>query len=174
MAKSSNENFIKINRKILYWEWYNDVPVKTLFIHCLIKANWKDGVFQGKTIKRGQFVTSLSHLALETGLTVKQVRIALEKLKTTGEIRANSEYRKYSIITVLNYDRYQTQGHTEGHTEGHSKGNNRRRSTTYSNKKDKEKGLPAEGESESDDTTEMTDEEWLAEIRSEGDGSVSI
>lgn len=164
MAKSSNKDFIKINRKILYWEWYTDVPAKTLFFHCLIKANWKDGKFQGKTIRRGQFVTSLSHLAFETGLTVKQVRLALEKLQETGEIRAKSEHRKYSVITVLNYDKYQTQGQTEGHTEGHSKGNDRRRNTTYSNKKDKEESLPSEGGTAGEDTTEMTDEEWLKEM----------
>lgn len=36
-----NNNFVKLSRKMLNWEWYTDVNTKTLFIHCLLRANWK-------------------------------------------------------------------------------------------------------------------------------------
>ena len=42
-----NNNFIKLSRKILDWQWYTDEHTKTLFIHCLLKANWKEGNFKG-------------------------------------------------------------------------------------------------------------------------------
>ena len=49
--------FIKIDRGILDWEWYSDINTTRLFIHLILKANWKDGRFQGQEIKRGSFVT---------------------------------------------------------------------------------------------------------------------
>jgi len=100
------EGYIKLSRKMLDWEWYSDVNTKTVFLHCLFKANWKDGRFKGQDIKRGQFVTSLQHLADETNLSVKNVRTALDHLKATGEV-ADHRQGNYRIITVLNYCRYQ-------------------------------------------------------------------
>ena len=35
------------------------------FANCLLKANWKDGKFEGKVIKRGSFVTGRKKLAEE-------------------------------------------------------------------------------------------------------------
>lgn len=36
------EGYIKIYRQLLEWEWYDDIPTKVLFIHCLLKANFRD------------------------------------------------------------------------------------------------------------------------------------
>lgn len=48
-----------------------------LFIHCLLKANWQEKAWKGESNPgRGQFVTSLSKLAEETGLTIRQTRTA--------------------------------------------------------------------------------------------------
>ena len=79
-------DYIKLSRKILEWEWYSDVNTCRLFIHMLLKANWKDGRFQGEEIPRGSFVSSYQNLASETGLSVKNVRTALEHLRNTGEV----------------------------------------------------------------------------------------
>lgn len=98
--------FIKIDRGILDWEWYSDINTTRLFIHLILKANWKDGRFQGQEIKRGSFVTSYLKLAEETELTVNQVRTSLNKLKSTGEITVKSQ-SKFSVITVKNYCLYQ-------------------------------------------------------------------
>lgn len=102
----TENEYIKLNRKIIGWEWYLNINVKTLFIHCLLKANWKDGRFEGKEIKRGSFVTSLEKLSKETGLSVRQVRTALNHLFLTGELTSIS-FPKYRIITVVNYNQYQ-------------------------------------------------------------------
>jgi len=80
------EGWIKIHRKMLEWEWYNDNNTKILFLHLLLTANHKDKKWQGKIIKRGQKITSIQHLADETNLTVQQIRTSLNKLKSTGEI----------------------------------------------------------------------------------------
>ena len=92
-------DYIKLSRKILEWEWYSDINTKTLFLHMLLKANWKDGKFQGVDIPRGSFASSYQILALETGLSVKNVRTSLEHLKKTGEVAVN-RHPKFSVFTI--------------------------------------------------------------------------
>lgn len=100
-------DYIKLSRKILEWEWYGDINTCRLFLHMLLKANWKDGRFQGTEIPRGSFVSSLSKLSEETGLTERKVRTALEHLKTTGEVTSRS-HSKFTVFTIKNYDCYQS------------------------------------------------------------------
>lgn len=84
-------DYIKLSRRILEWEWYSDINTKVLFLHMLLKANWKDGRFQGVEIPRGSFASSYQGLAQETGLSIKNVRTALEHLKSTGEVAVNRQ-----------------------------------------------------------------------------------
>ena len=91
---------------LIEWEWYTNPNVMRLFIHCLLKANRYEKKWQGITIKAGSFVTSYENLAFETGLTVRQVRTAIEKLKTTNEL-THKGHSQYSIITVNNWNLYQ-------------------------------------------------------------------
>lgn len=101
-----NEPWIKLFSKLTEWEWYKDQNTKSLFIHCLLKANWKDGKFEGLDITRGSFITSLPNLAISLGLTVQEVRTALKHLISTGEI-TDKGTNKYRVITIKNYDLYQ-------------------------------------------------------------------
>ena len=101
-----SEGFIKIYRQLLEWEWYTDVNTKTLFLHCLLKANFKTKKYQKSTVKKGSFVTSLETLSRETGLTIQQTRTALKHLISTGELTSKST-SKNRIITVVNYEKFQ-------------------------------------------------------------------
>ena len=98
--------WIKLDRNILKWEWYTDSNTKAVFIHLLLKANTKSGVFRGISVKRGQLATSRQAIANEIGLTERAVRTGLEHLKDTGEIKIQPN-NKFSVITIVNYDRYQ-------------------------------------------------------------------
>ena len=100
------ERFIKLYSKMLDWEWYDDINTCRLFIHCLLKANWQSTKWHGIEIKEGQFVTSLTTLAEETHLSVRQVRVALKHLKMTGEVTSKGQ-SKYSVITVNSWNEYQ-------------------------------------------------------------------
>lgn len=102
----SNEGYIKLLRKLEKWEWYKNQNVKAAFIHCLLRANYDNQRWQKRTIKRGSFVTSISNFSSETGLSIQQTRTALEHLKSTNDIAIEAT-RKYSIITVVNYSKYQ-------------------------------------------------------------------
>ncbi len=99
-------NYIKIDRKILEWEWYRNEHTKNIFFHCLLKANWKDGRFEGKIIPRGSFLTSVKKLSSELDLTEEEVRTALSHLVKTGELTKQTT-NKYTVITVTNYALYQ-------------------------------------------------------------------
>ena len=101
-----NNGFIKLWRSFIKWEWYDDINTKTLFLHCLLKANWEDKRWHGHLIEKGSFVTSLSKLSKETKLSVRQVRTSLDKLKMTGELTKETT-ENFTIITVNNWASYQ-------------------------------------------------------------------
>lgn len=87
------------------WEWYENTNVFRLFYHCLLHTNLEDKRYCGKEIKAGQFVSSITRISAETGLTESQVRTALKKLKDTGYISTKST-NKYTIYTVNGYQKY--------------------------------------------------------------------
>lgn len=119
---NEKETFIALFRKMMNWEWYTDVPVKTLFIHCLLRANYYDNMYRGKLIKRGSFTTSLNELSIQTGLTIKQIRTALTKLKKTNEIEVKGA-NTHTLVTVVNYDKYQVEEKEKGNPNDNQKAN---------------------------------------------------
>lgn len=119
---SNVEGFVVEYRKIMQWEWYTDVNTAHLFRHCILRANYTDTVWRGIEVKKGSFITSLQTLSMETGLTVKQIRTSLEKLVKTGEVASQST-SKYRIITVKNYDYYQSKGKQNGKQNGKQRAN---------------------------------------------------
>lgn len=130
---------IKVDRKILEWEWYLKPNTCHLFIHMLLKANWKDGKFQGIEIPRGSFATSYQRLANETGLSVRNVRTALDQLKSTGEVTVR-RHSKFSVITIKNYCLYQS---TDTVPDNHATSNRQTSDsqvTTIEEKKEVKKG----------------------------------
>jgi len=99
--------WIKLHRQFLKWEWYDDFNVWKLFLHCLLSANYEDKKWHGVLIKRGEFVTSQKKLALGTKLTIRKIRVALNKLKMTGELTIKTT-NKFTLVTVNNYTEYQS------------------------------------------------------------------
>ena len=98
--------YVLLHRKFVNWEWYDDLNTKSLFLHCILKANYTDKEWHGKLIERGSFVTSVNKLAIETGLSVQNVRTSLNKLESTNEITKVTTTTN-TIITVNNYNEYQ-------------------------------------------------------------------
>ena len=100
------QGWIKIHRKLLEWEWYDEPNTFRVFMHILLKANHKDKTYRGTLVKKGSMLTSRDLLAKQTGLSVRQIRTALDNLKTTNEIAIKSS-RKGSVIQVVKYASYQ-------------------------------------------------------------------
>lgn len=102
-----NKGFVKLYRSMLTWEWYDDINVKILFLHLILTANYEDKKWRGKVIKRGQRVVSVKKLSEELGITVRQVRTAIDKLVMTNDL-TNSKFAECNVLTLVNYDKYQT------------------------------------------------------------------
>lgn len=102
----SENGYIKLDRKILKWGWYNDSNTFRVFVHLLLTANYSDSEFRGHTIKRGQLVTGRKKLSDQLKMTEREVRTALDHLKATNEIAIETT-SQYSIITIENYNKYQ-------------------------------------------------------------------
>ena len=100
------QGWIKIHRQLLEWEWYDDINVKVLFFHLLLKANHKPKKYKGKLIEVGQHVTGLEVLCKETGLSIQKIRTAISKLKSTNEITIKTS-SKGTVIQIVNYTKYQ-------------------------------------------------------------------
>lgn len=109
--------YIKLDRNLLRWRWYKDSNTTRVFIHLLLTANYGDLDFENITVKRGQSVISYKSLAEELGISYKSARTALEHLKQTGEV-ATKIYSKYQVVTLLNYDKYQSIGQSERQSNG--------------------------------------------------------
>ena len=113
----SPKEFIKVYRKFMNWEWYADVNTKTLFLHCLLKANWKETEWHGIHLNAGEFITSWPKIAKETGLSIRQARTSFSRLEMTGELTARTtdfvtgkKITKGRIVTVNNWNLYQDDG----------------------------------------------------------------
>ncbi len=99
--------FIKIDRKIQKWEWYDDLNMCGFFLHLLLLANWEDRRWHGIVIKRGSFVTSYRKLADSMKTSSVTIYKWIKRLTETGEITVTST-KRYTVISIVSYDFYQS------------------------------------------------------------------
>lgn len=91
---------------MLDWGWYNDIPVRILFLHMLLLANEDDCEWLGNKIPAGGFITSIANLSKSAGITPQQTRTALDKLKSTNEITIKTS-TQFTLIQLNNWQKYQ-------------------------------------------------------------------
>lgn len=106
MEVAEKSTFVKIDRNIRQWRWYQDANTMRVFFHLILAANIEDHDFQKITIHRGEVATSIPSLSAQLKISVRGIRTALEHLKATGEVTAR-KYPHFQVITILSYDRYQ-------------------------------------------------------------------
>lgn len=97
---------------MLDWEWYGHPDMVTLWMHLLLSAAYKECCvrigYKYLDVNRGQLVTNRRKLARETGLSERQIRTCLCRLKASQEVTIKTTH-KFSVITICNYDIYQSQ-----------------------------------------------------------------
>ena len=120
--------WIKLHKSLKEWEWYDDHNATRLLVHLLLSVNYEDKQWKGQTIKAGTYVTSWENLSNEIGLTVKQTRVAMDKLERSKEV-ARYTTNKWQAISLIKWDKLQVECSKEGKQIG------RQRATT---KEDKE------------------------------------
>ena len=111
-----NGGYVKMYRSITKWQWYKSSSTTRVFLHLLFTVNYTNN-----GVKRGQRLTAYPELADELNLSFKAVRVAIEHLITTGEIVCK-KVKKGVLITIVNFDKFQTLQTAEGHDEGHDEG----------------------------------------------------
>ena len=102
------QGWVKLHRRLLSWEWYQNSDMVHLFVHLLMKANHEPKPWQGITVGKGQLIAGRKKLSADTGLSEGKVRACLDRLVATSEITIKATNR-FSVITLLNWDTYQSQ-----------------------------------------------------------------
>lgn len=129
--------WVKLHRKLLEWEWYEDAHMVHLLVHLLLTATHEDREYKGLTIRRGQLVTTIKQLADALGASETSTRRRMKRLKSGGFLTIKVANNR-TTITICNYDSYQMDkkrmwrksgGRTaEAHNNRNNKKERRRRS----------------------------------------------
>ena len=130
--------WIKIHRKFLDWEWFNKSEAVHLFMYLILKANHKDGQWQGIDIKKGQFVTSFGKISTDTGISLQTIRTLLKKFEKSNEINIQTT-NKYSVITICKYECYQKENETTNEQLTNEQQTTNKQLTTNKNDKNEKK-----------------------------------
>jgi hypothetical protein len=91
------------------WECSHAVKV---LLWAVFKANIGQGTFEGRKLKRGQFVTSRNNASAELKMAGNTYLKALEFLVKCGTITVETT-RNFTVVTICNYESYQGDGPTE-------------------------------------------------------------
>lgn len=157
-------SYIKLDRKILNWGWYKDSNTLALWLHLLLSANYKRSEFMGETINAGELATSLGNLSEETGLSLKQVRTCLEKLKKTNEIQTKRCHR-FLKISITKWSEYQMESNERaftGHLQGIDRAFSGQHKKNIKNEKNIYNSIPVYDTSKNIDMDEDEEQEILA------------
>ena len=103
---ANDTTYIKLFHKMLTWGWYGDTNTFRVFMHILLRANYKESEYLGHKIGAGECVFGYNAWSEELGLSVRQLRTAISHLKSTNEIRVRATNR-FSVITVVKWEFWQ-------------------------------------------------------------------
>lgn len=97
--------WIKLDRCLLDWRYREKPEYVALWVYILLNANHTAIEWEDIVVERGQMVTSIAKLSKETGITPQRVRTILMKLE--GEELTSKSTNRFTLISVLNYGKYQ-------------------------------------------------------------------
>ena len=106
MRQENRNGFIVIARQLLDWRFAQFPYAVALWVHLIMRANWRDGWFMGERIPRGSLATSMASLAEQTGMEVHTVRKWLKRFEEDGQITRKTTNR-FTIINITNYRAFQ-------------------------------------------------------------------
>lgn len=98
--------FVTLSRQLLDWRFAQFPYAVALWVHLIMRANWKDSWFLGERIPRGSLATSTASLADMTGMSESTVRRWLKKFEEDGQITRKATNR-FTVINITNYRAFQ-------------------------------------------------------------------
>ena len=132
------KGWVAIHRQLLENPMANKPDYMNLWIHLLLMANHKETTFiwNGKKqiLKPGQLLTGRKKLSKKTGISPSKTYRILKYLENEQQIE-QQKTNKYTVITIVNWDRYQKSGQ-----ENEQQMNNKWTHTTMYNNVNKQKG----------------------------------
>ena len=124
-----DEGWIKLHRKSIYSQVFQNDGLWKVWTWCLMKANHEDNWVPIKTgrgmaevfVKRGQFIFGRKTAAKALKMKPRTVHKRMLKLENMRNCALKSDTH-YTVVTILNYELYQGSGKAEGTTQGTGKG----------------------------------------------------
>ena len=95
--------FVQLSDDLTNWEWFDDKNTVYVYLWLMLRAAWCSARYHGIELERGQVITTYPEISEKCGVTIRQARTILDRLKTTGKATVNTT-SKFSIITMLEYD----------------------------------------------------------------------
>ena len=92
------DGWIKLYRNVTNWRLYGNDFMFKFFVTLLADANVYEKKWNGTTIKRGQILTSISHLSRQFNKTPRQIRTALKNME--GEEIEITTTNRFTIISI--------------------------------------------------------------------------
>ncbi len=105
LMKRKTQDCFRLDENTLHFEWFNEITTRHLWIYLLLKANSEPVAFKSTIINRGELIATVASISTATGLTVSQVRTALEKLTDSNCIEVQTT-NKYSVIKIIDFEAY--------------------------------------------------------------------
>ena len=124
MSRDMTVGYIKLHRQIQENGLWRKRPFShgQAWIDLLLSASWKETSFWKRGIEvkqtRGQVALSIKSLATRWGWTPNKVKRFLKRLKNEHQIEHQSD-NVTTIITILNWDKYQLDEHKNEYPNGH-------------------------------------------------------
>lgn len=105
LMKRKTLDCFRFDENTLHFDWFNEYQTRHLWIYLLLKANTESVAFKSTVIDKGELRITLASLSIATGLTVSQVRTALEKLTDSNCIEVTTT-NKYSVIKIIDFEAF--------------------------------------------------------------------
>lgn len=103
-----DRDWLRLYRRLLDHEVFQDPWLLKLFIWCLLKANFKPSTFHGEPIGVGQFVTGRHRAAEDLGVSPSKWYRGIQRLcEPPYSVITATPNSKWTTITVCNYSTYQ-------------------------------------------------------------------
>lgn len=102
--------FVKLWRKVLKEAWYDQPSTVRLFTHLLLMCNHSEQykiIYRRReyTLKPGEYWSTVSRIAQQTGLTIQQIRTGISTLEITNTLTRRTSYQG-TVFTLPSYTKY--------------------------------------------------------------------